>query len=131
MSMKKLTKNQMIDKILSVEAVAGNAELVAFLEHEKELNSNRNSKKSSKTSQENAIVLDMLIEELAKFDKPVSITTLISQSDVVKNWQLENGNAISCPKATALLTSVKEGACEEPRVRRIEGKNRTVTWEVL
>ena len=103
------------------EIVKDNAELVAFIDHEIELLTRKNSGKSqSKTQKENEIVTDMLIEELAKIGKPVTITDLMETSEIIRNYILENGKHISNQKISAIFTQL----AESQKIVRVTDKKR-------
>ena len=50
----------------------------------------------------------MLVNELAKIAKPITITDLMATSEVVKNYVLENGNHLTNQKISALLKQLVE-----------------------
>ena len=50
----------------------------------------------------------MLVEELAKVGKPVTITDLMNTSETVANYRLENGNALSNQKISAIFKQLVE-----------------------
>lgn len=104
---KKLTKRDYFAQLK--EIVKDNAELVAFIDHEVELLTRKNSGNSqSKTQKENEVVAKMLVEELAKIAKPVTITDLMTSSDVVKGYVLENGNHLTNQKISAIFKQLTE-----------------------
>ena len=91
------------------EIVKGNAELSAFIDHEMELLTRKNSGNSqTKTQKENEVVCDMLVNELVKIAKPITVTDLMTTSEVVKNYVLENGNHLTNQKITALFKQLVE-----------------------
>ena len=105
--MKKLTKKEYFGLIR--EIVIDNPELVAFVDHEVELLTRKNSGNSqSKTQKENEVVAKMLVEELTKIAKPVTITDLMTSSDVVKGYVLENGNHLTNQKISAIFKQLTE-----------------------
>lgn len=104
---KKLTKKDYFGMIR--EIVIDNPELVAFVDHEIELLTRKNSGNSqSKTQKENEVVAKMLVEELTKIAKPVTITDLMTSSDVVKSYVLENGNHLTNQKISAIFKQLTE-----------------------
>lgn len=105
--MKKLTKKEYFGMIR--EIVIDNPELVAFVDHEVELLTRKNSGNSqSKTQKENEVVAKMLVEELAKIAKPITITDLMTASEVVKGYVLENGNHLTNQKISAIFKQLTE-----------------------
>ena len=91
------------------EVVAGNEELVAFIDHEVELLDKKSVKGGqTKTQKENEVVATMLIEELAKVNKPITITDLMNASETIANYRLENGNALSNQKISAIFKQLVE-----------------------
>lgn len=104
---KKLTKRDYFAQLK--EIVKDNAELVAFIDHEVELLTRKNSGNSqTKVQKENEVVSEMLVNELAKIAKPITITDLMATSEVVKNYVLENGNHLTNQKISALLKQLVE-----------------------
>lgn len=102
MENKKLTKRDYFEMI---KGICGDREdIINFCDHEIELLSRKNSKGgATKTQTENVKVAEMLIAELVKFAKPVTITDLMNTSDIVKEYKLENGNSLSNQKISAIL----------------------------
>ena len=85
---KKLTKKDYFIQLK--EIVKDNAELVAFIDHEVELLTRKNSGNSqTKTQKDNEVICEVLISELAKIDKPITITDLMNTSEVIKNYTYE------------------------------------------
>ena len=104
MENKKITKNEYFEMIKKIEEVKNNPELMMFIEHEQELLKRKSSKGgATKTQTENVKVAEMLIAELAKIAKPVTITDLMNTSDIIKEYKLENGNSLSNQTISAIL----------------------------
>ena len=99
---KKVTKREYFEMIKGI--CGDNQDIVNFCNHEIELLERKNSKGgATKTQTENAKVAEMLIAELVKIGKPVTITDLMNTSDTVKEYRLENGNSLSNQKISAIL----------------------------
>ena len=104
---KKLTKKDYFEMIK--EVCADRTDIIDFCNHEIELLTRKNSKGgATKTQKENEIVAEMLIKELAKINKPVTITDLMNTSEIVKNYTLENGNPLSNQKISAIFKQLVE-----------------------
>ena len=104
---KKLTKKDYFEMIKGV--CADRTDIVDFCNHEIELLSRKNSKSgATKTQKENEIVANMLVEELAKVGKPITITDLMNTSEIVKNYTLENGNNLTNQKISAIFKQLVE-----------------------
>ena len=104
---KRLTKKDYFEMIKGV--CADRTDIVDFCNHEIELLSRKNSKNgATKTQKENEIVANMLVEELAKIGKPITITDLMNTSDIVKNYTLENGNNLTNQKISAIFKQLVE-----------------------
>ena len=117
---KKLTKKDYFAQLK--EIVKDNAELVAFIDHEVELLTRKNSGNSqTKVQKENEVVCEMLVNELAKIAKPITITDLMATSEVVKDYVLENGNHLTNQKISALLKQLVDSDV----VERIVDKKKT------
>ena len=109
MENKKRTRKVILGEILNLAEVQANEEYVT------ELNKiiTQLEKKSSKggvtkTQKENEIVATMLVEELTKIGNPITITDLMNTSEVVKEYRLENGNALSNQKISAIFKQLVE-----------------------
>ena len=104
---KKVTKREYFAQLR--EVVADNPELVAFIDHEVELLNKKNSGNSqTKTKKENAVIAEMLVEELAKAGKPITITDLMNESEAIQNYVLENGNRLTNQKISAIFKQLGE-----------------------
>ena len=104
---KRLTKKDYFEMIKGV--CADRTDIVEFCNHEIELLTRKNSKNgATKTQKENEIVAEMLIKELAKINKPVTITDLMNSSENVKNYTLENGNKLTNQKISAIFKQLVE-----------------------
>ena len=104
---KKVTKREYFAQLR--EVVADNPELVAFIDHEVELLNKKNSGTSqTKTQKENVVIAEMLVEELAKAGKPITITDLMNESEVIQNYVLENGNKLTNQKISAIFKQLGE-----------------------
>ena len=104
---KRLTKKDYFEMIKGL--CADSADIVDFCNHEIELLSRKNSKSgATKTQKENEIVANMLIEELAKVGKPITITDLMNTSEIIKGYTLENGNNLTNQKISAIFKQLVE-----------------------
>jgi hypothetical protein len=108
MAERKITKKEKITMLLGISEVKANPMLVEFLENEYALLEKKASAKSSKVNTENEAIKAMLVEELSKIGTPVTISELMAQSVVVKNYILENGKTLTNPKITAMLKPLVE-----------------------
>ena len=104
---KRLTKKDYFEMIKGV--CADRTDIVDFCNHEIELLSRKNSKSgATKTQKENEIVANMLVEELAKVGKPITITDLMNTSEIIKGYTLENGNNLTNQKISAIFKQLVE-----------------------
>ena len=104
---KRLTKKDYFEMIKGV--CADRTDIVDFCNHEIELLSRKNSKSgATKTQKENEIVANMLVKELAKIGKPITITDLMNTSEIVKSYTLENGNNLTNQKISAIFKQLVE-----------------------
>lgn len=102
MENKKVTKREYFEMIKGI--CGDNQDIVNFCNHEIELLERKSSRGgTTKTQTENAKVAEMLIAELVKIAKPVTITDLMNTSDIVKEYRLENGNPLSNQKISAIF----------------------------
>lgn len=105
---KKLTKKDYFGMIR--EIVIDNPELVAFIDHEIELLTRKNSKTSqTKVQVENEVIAQMLIQELTKVGTPITITDLMNTSEVIKNYIVEStGKPLTNQKISAIFKQLTE-----------------------
>ena len=110
----KITKMEVIEKMLSEEFIQSNEMYRTFLEHEKELLAKRaGAKKPTKTQTENETLKAHIVEIIATSEKPMTVTEIISTGAL----------GITNQKATAMVTAlVNEGKL----VRGTGEKRRTV-----
>jgi len=106
-NVKKVTKRDYFEMI---KGICGDREdIVNFCNHEIELLSRKNSRSgATKTQKENLIVAEMLVQELAKVNKPITITDLMNASDTIQNYTLENGNKLTNQKISAIFKQLVE-----------------------
>lgn len=101
---KKLTKRDVINQMLGEGVIQENEIYKNYLEHELELLDRKNSSKGlSKTQIENEKVASVLVEELGKIARPVTISDLMEESTIVKEYRLENGTALTNQKISAIF----------------------------
>ena len=121
---KKLTKKDYFAQIR--EIVKDNADLVAFIDHEVDLITRKNSNNSqTKTQKENEAVIEMLVNELEKVGKPITITDLMSTSDTIKDYVLENGNHLTNQKISALLNKLVDPENPNARLVKVTDKKKS------
>jgi len=121
MTEKKLTKREIINLMLGDVNISGNATYVDYLTHELELLDRKNSKSVSNDKlEENATISALLLEELAKIGKAVTITELQTTSDKIKNYVTKEGNALSNQKITYLF----KGLLAENKIKKSEDKKK-------
>lgn len=102
MENKKLVKRDYFEMIKGL--LADREDIVNFCNHEIELLNKKSSKTgTTKTQVENSKVAEMLVAELAKIAKPITITDLMNASSTIKNFRLENGNPLSNQKISAIF----------------------------
>ena len=81
---KKMTKKEMfamVAKVVENSEVANKAEMLEFLAHEVELLEKKNSRTGqTKTQKENEVLMAQLLEALAEFDKPITVSEFMKES---------------------------------------------------
>lgn len=111
----KLTKKENFMRVIEVLESKGLTDLVEVMQHEIELIEKKSANKTqTKTQKENEVVKELILQALAKMDRPVTITELLAESPEVAK---ATGN--SNQKASALITQLKKA---ELVVRTQEGK---------
>lgn len=109
MENKKRTRKVILGEILNLAEVQANEEYVTELNKIITQLEKKNAKGgATKTQKENEMVANMLVEELEKVGKPITITDLMNTSEVVKAYRLENGNALSNQKISAIFKQLVE-----------------------
>lgn len=111
----KVTKRERFAQLMEIvkaSDVENSAELVAFIEHEVELLTKKNSRsgKPTKTQLENNTIKEKIVSILERVGKPMTVTQLLAESELAE---------LSNQKVSALLTQLrKSGAI----VRTVEKK---------
>lgn len=101
---KKMTKREVINLMLGESFIQSNETYVEYLTHELELLDRKNSSKgATKVQIENEKVMDTIYNELKTIGRPCTISELMEESEVIKNYTLENGNSLTNQKISALL----------------------------
>jgi hypothetical protein len=109
--MEKLTKRQVIEKMLKEEIVVANVDYVNYLQNELRLLDNKkaaNSAKAKANAQENVNLTNTLIEILKAQDKPMTITEILAVPEVAQiRVKDENNNEkpLSTSKVSYLLNN--------------------------
>ena len=117
---KKLTKKDRFNQLLTIPAVQVDTELVAFIEHEIELLSNKN-KADNKKPTAKQLENEALKVELLNY---MEVDTLYSISDFQK--QVEACADLSNQKIAAVLRQMKDN---DKTVEKVEDK-RKVYWKL-
>lgn len=109
--MEKLTKRQVIEKMLKEEIVVANQDYVAYLQNELRLLDNKkaaNSAKAKANAQENENLTNALIEILKAQDKPMTITEILAVPEVAQirvKDENDNEKPLSTSKVSYLLNN--------------------------
>lgn len=85
--MEKLTKRQVIEKMLKEDFVVANVDYVNYLQNELRLLDNKkaaNSAKAKANAQENVNLANTLVEILTNVDKPMTITEILAIPEVAQ-----------------------------------------------
>ena len=109
-----MTKKEMFNAILAVDAVAANTDMVEFLKHQIELlDSRKGSNKPTKTQTENLSIKDIIYEVLSESDSPMRVKDLIADDRL---------SEYSSSKITALLRQMLPDTGDGRVVKTIEKK---------
>lgn len=119
---KKVTKREMFAKVRVIvegTTVENKNAILEFIDHEVELLDNRKSSKTpTKTQKANEGLKDVILDCLAKAEKPVTVSELMSQfGEVLINGE---GESLSNQKISSLLKALKD----ENKVVRTEEKKK-------
>lgn len=114
----KATKKDNFKAIIEVLKANGREDLIEVMQHEIELiEKKRANGKMTKTQEANETIKDLIIEEMTRIDRAVTITELINESKAVS--EAVGG---SNQKTSALMTQLKNA---NKVVRIAEGKKAT------
>ena len=100
----KVTKRERFAQLMEIvkaSDVENSAELVAFIEHEVELLTKKNSRsgKPTKTQVENETIKTQIVSILERVGKPMTVTQLLAESELAN---------LSNQKISALLTQLRK-----------------------
>ena len=100
----KVTKRERFSQLMEIvkaSNVENSAELVAFIEHEVELLTKKNSRsgKPTKTQVENETIKAQIVSVLERVGKPMTVTQLLAESELAD---------LSNQKISALLTQLRK-----------------------
>lgn len=99
MTTKKVTKKDFFNEIIKLAKENNREDIVEFAQHEIDLLDNKKASGAlTATQKENENIKIVILEELARLGKPVTITELLNASDKLRNY--------TNPKITALCTQL-------------------------
>lgn len=127
---KTMTRKEAFEKSIEIvkqSNVENREEIVAKLEHEIELLEKKNSSnKPTGVQLENEDIKNIIVEELTKIGKPVTISELMETSEVIANYVTVQGKKLSNQKLSALLTQMSDADKGDCRVVRVEDKKKAL-----
>lgn len=98
-NVKKVTKRDFYRMIIEMATENGRNDIVEFAQHEIDLLNNKASKSTlTATQKENENIKEVILTELERIGKPVTITELLTNSEAL--------NKYTNPKITALCTQL-------------------------
>ena len=119
---KKITKREVINELLKEDLIQDTPMYKEYLEHELELLDRKNaSAKGNSSNEENEKIKEILIEELAKVGKPITITDLMNQSEVIKTTTFGKENK---PLSNQKISSILNRTTDE-RIVKMPDKKKT------
>jgi len=119
MTDKKMTKREVLNYML--EKYSSDEIVVSYGTHELELLDKKNSSKgATKVQIENGKVMEVIYNELKALDRAVTVSDLMENSEVIKNYALEDGTPLRNQKISALLKKL----VESKKVIRTEDKKK-------
>lgn len=108
---KKITKREVINKMLQEEIVIANVDYKNYLENElRILDNKKNSSATSKTASENIELANTLFEVLSNEDKPMTISEIltlpvVSEIRVYNEETKQNDKTLSTSKVSYVLNN--------------------------
>jgi len=110
---KKVTKKDFYGMIIEMATKNGRNDIVEFAQHEIDLLNNKAGKSTlTATQKENENIKEVILTELERIGKPVTITELINNSEAL--------NKYTNPKITALCTQL----IKAEKIIRVEDKKK-------
>ena len=106
MAEKKITKKEIVEKMMNEEFIKNNELYMSYLSKEFELLSKKRNS-SSKANEKDVEMTNILLQELSNFENGATISELLSV-DNVRNIVLDNGKYISSQKITALFNKAMD-----------------------
>lgn len=107
---KKITKREVINELLREDLIQNTPMYKDYLEHELELLDRKNSNRGTKSNEENQVIGQMLLEEMAKLEATgktqYTITELMKSSQAIQDYVCENGKVLSNSKITAIFKTM-------------------------
>ena len=95
MAEKKITKKEMFAKLLEVEGVREDVDMVAFINHEIELLERKSAKSgSTKTQKENEEIKEKLVDALAEVGRAVTISEFQKASEYASQFSNQKISAL-------------------------------------
>ena len=119
------TKKDFFNELRKV--VADNQELVNFIDKEIELLNKKNSSKS-RTPKENEEIKKILLEELARIGKPITITDLMASSERIRNYTYtikESGEEKEKHLTTQKITPIFTSLIKTQEITRTDDKKKS------
>lgn len=109
MERKKPTKTQILESIKAIPEVAQVEEYVAFIDHEIELLAKKNSKNSGKVNVDNEDIKALLLEELARIGRPVTVTELMNESPAIQSYRYgKDSQPLTNQKISSILNKIAD-----------------------
>ena len=113
MTTKKITKRDSFNEVIKLEQENGRNDLVEFAQHEIDLLDSKKSNNTMTTTQkENENIKTIILEELGRVGKAVTITELQAQSEKLANYSNQKVSALLKQlvdaKAVAKVTDKKK-----------------------
>jgi len=120
----KVTKKENFERLLQIEEVKNNAELVKFIEHEIDLLNKKSLSrgKSQKDNEINSQIMGLILEVLSEQEEKITISELL-KNEKIENFTYEEKNEnkkITSQKASALIKKLMESG----KVKREEEKSK-------
>lgn len=95
MTTKKITKKDLFNEVIKLAQENGRNDLVEFAQHEIDLlNSKKSNGTMTATQKENENIKAIILEELARVDKAVTITELQAESEKLANYSNQKVSAL-------------------------------------
>ena len=112
MAKNEMTKREVYTGLLEIEEVQANSEYVRVLTNEIALLDKKKAS-SKKASEQTNNIAKLVVEELSKIANAVTVTNLLTSSEVLKSYVCEDGKPISNQRLSYIMNKLSDEKVED------------------